>query len=238
MHIAIEAGGQYTDEFLALNPKGVVPVVVHRGRVVTESSIISEYINDAFDGPSLMPKDSYWRARKRAWSMLFDTSIHLPHTNSVSFVIALRYIFMESLNTPEKLAEHLKNVKDPARREMRRQAFELGYKSPRFAEAIIAFDKMLANMDKQLEEVSWLAGDEISLADLDVAPYVHRLESLQLTNMWASYPHVGDWYERMTSRDSWEKAIRQQHIDKWVALMSSTGPDAWPEVETILQQVN
>lgn len=238
VHVAIEEGEQYTDEFLALNPNGVVPVAVHHGRVITESTIINEYINEAFDGPSLMPAAPYWRARKRAWSQLLDTSIHSPHTTCLSFVVALRFVFLESLDTPEKLEEHLKNVKSSLSREMQKQAFEQGYGAPTFAEAVLAFDKMLADMDKQLSEVPWLAGEEISLADFDVAPYIHRLESLQLTNMWAGYPRVEDWYQKITSRDSWAEAVTRQHIEKWVGLMSQTGEQAWSQVERILKAAN
>lgn len=238
VHVAIDEGEQYSREFLALNPQGVVPVAVHGGRVITESTIISEYVNEAFDGPGLMPEDPYWRARKRAWSLTLDTGIHLPHTTCLSFVVALRFVFLESLDTPEKLEAHLANVKNPASREMQRQAFELGYSAPTFSEAVQAFDKLLADMEAQLDEVSWLAGETVSLADFDVAPYIHRLESLQLSNMLTRYPRVMDWYQRVTGRPSWDKAVTQQHIDKWVGLMSKTGEKAWPAVEKILQNID
>ena len=234
IHIAIDEGEQYRDEFMALNPNGVVPVAVHNARVITESTIISEYINEAFEGPALMPSDPFWRARKRAWSMLLDTSIHLPHATCLSFVVALRYVFLERLDTPAKLNAHLLSVTNPQSREMQKSAFELGYAAPQFAKAVLAFDRMLADMDQQLQQSSWLAGDSQSLADLDVAPYIHRLESLQLSNMWRQYPRVDDWYKRISARDNWDKAIRQEHIDSWVELMSNTGEQAWPEVQKVL----
>jgi glutathione S-transferase len=234
VHVAISEGDQFSNEFLALNPKAVVPVAVHNGRVVTESTIINEYINEAFDGPELMPTDPYWRSRKRAWSLLLDTSVHAPHTTALSFVVALRFVFQQSLNTKEKLETHLQSIISPISRDIQREAFELGYKSPKFTEAVMAFDAMLKAMEQQLQETSWLAGNSLSLADLDIAPYVHRLESLQLSQMWSSYPKVEDWYQRITSRESWSVAITQQHIDQWVSLMTDTGANAWPEVERIL----
>ena len=65
IHVAIDEGEQYTKKILKLNPKGIVPIAVHGGKVICESTIISEYIDDAFTGPGLMPTDAYWRARKR-----------------------------------------------------------------------------------------------------------------------------------------------------------------------------
>ncbi len=234
VHIAIEKGEQFSDKFLRINPAAVVPVATHNDKVITESTIISEYINDAFDGPALMPLDPYWRARKRAWSMLLDTSIHLRHVGTLSFVIAFRFLFLETLDTPEKLADFLNNVRDPDDRERQRQSFQLGYDDPAFVTAVIAFDKMLANMEQQLTETLWLAGDSLSLADLDIAPYVHRLASLRLDHMWDDYPNVGSWYQRMRERASWNQAITQQHLEKWVNIMANTGLQARPHVERIL----
>ena len=77
--VMLDQGQQYQEAFLELNPKGVVPVAVHDGRVITESIIISEYVEEAFDGPSLMPSDPYLRARKRFWSRQIDDGIQSPH---------------------------------------------------------------------------------------------------------------------------------------------------------------
>ena len=44
---------------------GVVPTLVHDGQVVRESSIICEYIDDAFAGPPLIPSAPLEAARMR-----------------------------------------------------------------------------------------------------------------------------------------------------------------------------
>src|ERR1044071_4316843 len=54
-HLNLRAGDQKTPEYLKLNPKGVVPTLVHDGFVVTESVVINEYVEDAFRSPPLMP---------------------------------------------------------------------------------------------------------------------------------------------------------------------------------------
>ena len=232
----LDEGAQYSDEFLKLNPKGVVPVAVHNGHVITESTIISEYINEAFDGPGLMPEDPYWRARKRYWARQIDDGIHNPHCTSISFVVALRFAFLERLDTPEKLEKHLANVRDPVSRQRQREGFELAYEAPTFIEAIRAYDAFLEEMNAALGETEWLAGNEVSLADLDVAPYIHRLDCLELSNMWSERPRIADWYARLQDRPSWEEAIQKPHIDKWLGLMAMGGKDAWGHVETILAE--
>ena len=42
---------QYDPEYLKLNPKGVVPTLVHDGKPVIESTLICEYIDAAFPHP-------------------------------------------------------------------------------------------------------------------------------------------------------------------------------------------
>lgn len=232
--IMLDQGMQYSDDFLALNPKGVVPVAVHNGHVITESTIISEYINEAFDGPDLMPRDPYLRARKRHWARQIDDGIHNPHCTAISFVVALRFAFLEALDTPEKLEAHLANVRDPVSRQRQKEGFELAYEAPSFVEAVNAYDAFLDEMDETLGQTDWLAGEEISLADLDTAPYVHRLDCLGLSMMWSDRPNVAAWYSRMQGRPSWNAAIQQPHIDKWLGLMEMGGKQALPHVEKIL----
>ena len=50
-------------EYLRLNPNGVVPTLVHDGRVVLESSVICQYLDEAFPARALMPADPAGRAR-------------------------------------------------------------------------------------------------------------------------------------------------------------------------------
>lgn len=55
----------YPAEFLALNPSGQVPTIVHDGRVLFESEVVCEYIDEALPGPGLLPDDPYRRGVSR-----------------------------------------------------------------------------------------------------------------------------------------------------------------------------
>ena len=233
--IRLDQGEQYAPEFLKLNPKGVVPVLVHNDKVITESTIISEYLVSISHNQALIPSDPYLRSKKQYWSMQLDRFIHNPHTTIISFVVALRYAFLAQLDTPEKIIGHLSSVKDPTSREMQRQGFELGYDAPAFKAAIIAFDQLLDEMEMQLSQTDFLAGDTVSLADTDMAPYIHRLESLELSQMWANRPRIDRWYSTLKARPSWTEAITNQHNEKWVELMSLKGREAWPHVQGIIK---
>jgi glutathione S-transferase len=49
------------DWFLALNPTGKVPVVEHEGHVLNESSLINEYLDEAYSQTPVLPASPYQR---------------------------------------------------------------------------------------------------------------------------------------------------------------------------------
>ena len=55
-----------TPEWLAINPRGLVPVIVHKGKSVYESMVCIEYVDEEWStGSNLLPSDPYQRARAR-----------------------------------------------------------------------------------------------------------------------------------------------------------------------------
>ena len=71
-HLNLRRFDQLKPEFLALNPAGLVPVLVDGGQVLTESRIINEYLEDAYPQPRLCPEGAYARARMRLWTRYAD----------------------------------------------------------------------------------------------------------------------------------------------------------------------
>jgi glutathione S-transferase len=55
------------DWFLSISPYGKVPVLKHNDKVIYESAVINEYLEEVFPEPSLMPKDPVDRAFARIW---------------------------------------------------------------------------------------------------------------------------------------------------------------------------
>lgn len=63
-------------EFLKLNPYGKIPVLVDDGKVLFESCIINEYLDERYPNPPLMPTDPYLRGRGR---VLIDYALRYAH---------------------------------------------------------------------------------------------------------------------------------------------------------------
>ena len=60
-YIDILKGEQFTSAYLKLNPKGVVPTLVHAGHVFWESTLMCEYLDEVFPDPPLKPADGIVR---------------------------------------------------------------------------------------------------------------------------------------------------------------------------------
>src|SRR3569833_1689572 len=57
---------QHEPWFVAINPEGQVPVLDHDGNIITHTTVINEYLEDAFpEAPALRPADPLGQARMR-----------------------------------------------------------------------------------------------------------------------------------------------------------------------------
>jgi len=191
---------QYSPEYLKLNPKGVVPTLVHDGRTVVESTLICEYLDDSRPANALIPKDPYRRATMRLWSKLIDEAL-FEATREISFSATFREMLREM--TPEQRETRFRNVGDPERRARYMSTFEHGVDSPYVFQAIAHFEKASKSMEAALAEGGgWLAGD-YSLADINLTPYVARLEYLNLLELWMrERPATQAWWQRVKTRES------------------------------------
>lgn len=65
-----------TPEWLAVNPRGMVPVIVHNNKSIYESSVCIEYVDEAWPSePRLLPEDPYERAHARIWGDFISKKI-------------------------------------------------------------------------------------------------------------------------------------------------------------------
>src|SRR5258706_8764083 len=89
-HLNLRAGDQQKPEYLKLNPNALVPTLVDKGTVIIESTVINEYLDDAYPDPPLRPAGATERARMRMWTKQLDEGVHAA-TSVVSSVIEFRY---------------------------------------------------------------------------------------------------------------------------------------------------
>ena len=75
MRVDLFRSEQYDPDYLKLNPKGVVPTLVHDGKPMIESTLICEYLDETFPEPPLTPADPWPKSRMRVWSKMVDEGL-------------------------------------------------------------------------------------------------------------------------------------------------------------------
>ena len=230
-YVDILAGEQFDPGFLKLNPKGAVPVLVHDGWVLTESTIIAEYVDEAFDGPPLKPATPKERARMRAWTKRVDEEVH-PCTRPVTYVTTHRHSIMEKRK--EEVEAHINSDPSPYWRERKRGWIYDGFEAPDVGHAIRFFAGLLKDMDTALSRTEWLAGDSYSLADVGLTPYANRLAMLGFDEMWADRPHYQRWFAAVKARPSFKPALFDYLPEDLRERMIADGRRAWPEFKKLL----
>jgi maleylacetoacetate isomerase len=76
VHLLREGGEHHGQDYLALNPQGLVPTLVDGEHVLTQSLAICEYLDERFPDPPLLPTQPSERARVRALAQLVACDIH------------------------------------------------------------------------------------------------------------------------------------------------------------------
>ena len=232
-HFNLRAGDQHHPDYLALNPNGVVPTIIHDGRVIYESAVIDEYLDEVFPEPPLHSADPYERARMRIWVKQFDEGLHAASA-TISACIAFRYQFMEG-KTDEELKKTLDGYVDPVKRARMTENVLEGVESSFFKPAIRRVVKMLDNLQASLSEGDWASGDTYSLADVALTPYVTRVAHLQQDWLFDSRPRVADWFDRVRARPAYKTALEDWFNPDFLSLMEARGAENRDGVRAVLE---
>jgi glutathione S-transferase len=221
-------GDQFDPEYMKLNPNGVVPTLVHDGRVVIESSVILYYLDEVFPSPPLMPRDPLQRAKVRIVNKIVDEYVHNSCT-ILTFATAFRPWFAGL--TGEQIDQRLAKSPLKKRSEYKRDVALNGLDSKFAREALEHHEKLLRLIDEA--GGGWIAGPDFSLADIAVIPYVLRLDLLRMSRLWQRRPGVAAWYKRVLAVPSVKKEILDRMTAEDHAPFKQL-QDPWPKVAAIL----
>ena len=190
---------QLTEEYKSLNPNSVVPTIVHDGNVIIESSIINEYIDEVFDGPSLTPISPKLKADMRVWTKLQDDVVH-PAIQKPTFNLLVKPLLARK--SDKELDDWLST--HPLKE--REKLFKMAARSPVNTEALEEskrqFEFVFTRMERSLKSGDWLCGDQFTLADIALAPSIDRLEQCEWLNVFDNFPSVQKWCDKIRKRET------------------------------------
>jgi glutathione S-transferase len=234
-YVDILRGEQFRPEFLAINPKAVVPVLVHDGEIVPESTVICEYVEDAFPEHPIYPSAPLERARVRLWTKAVDEELH-PACSAITYVVSHRHtILREGVGDFEAfLAAGGSEGREARERKWR--WIQEGLAAPGAADKIRLYDDYLHRMETALRDRTWLAGDAFSMADIAMAPYLNRLSALAMEPLWTGgrLPKVERWFDRVRRRPSFHPGFIAWMPPELTEEMRANGERSWPEIRALL----
>jgi len=215
---------QHRPEYLAVNPQGTIPAMVHGDRVLTESTAMMEYVDEAFPGPKLMPADPRDRWRVRWWMKLMDQWLG-PSFSMIGWSVFVGPAVRS--RDPAELKAAVERIPLPERRVAWSKAISGNFGAEEMAESRRRVALGIRMLEDALARRAWLASDEFSLADINGFNLAYALPLAQpaLSNDDLT-PNILRWlrtiYTRPATRACWAmgrtsmvervKILEQPHI--------------------------
>jgi glutathione S-transferase len=194
---------QHESAFVAINPNGQVPVLIHDGAVVTESTVINEYLDEAFPEVPLRPADPLGRARVRIWSKYVDEQF-CPALSMWGWHRMVRQVAQSvERETFLKLLERI-----PLKEQRDKWATIAGesFSPAQLEDSKRKLADAIAKMETRLADSDWLAGPDYTLADVNT--YSMASGAVRM------FPELGEgharfegWLGRMSERTAVKAAV-------------------------------
>lgn len=235
-YVDILKGEQFTPEFLALNPKAVVPVLMHDGAVIVESTVICEYVEETFPDRPIYPGAPLERAQVRVWTKAVDEELH-PACSAITYVVSHRHTILR--NGAGSFDDFLARgaAEGRAVRALKWQWIQHGLAAPGAADKIRLYDGYLRKMEETLRDSDWLVANRFSMADIAMTPYVNRLAAMAMAGLWENgrLPRVENWFARVRERPTFRPAFVDWLPQELAAEMRSNGELSWPDIAAALE---
>ena len=204
-HVDLEKMEHHSPEYLAINPLGVIPTLIHDGKPLHESGTICEYLDESFPDPPLRPATPYERAEMRNWIRHIDGLIG----NLIIF--NWRHHLQKTAEqwSDEELAERLKKIPSKERQEAWLRVARKPYtEEERDAARGKLVTLLLDRMEETLRPSGWLVGKAYSITDIAAVPFVKRIdEEIAPHEVTANkHPCVSEWWAKIQARPAFARA--------------------------------
>ena len=190
-----------TAEYRSINPKGVVPTLVHDGQVIVESNDILQYLDERFPEPPLQPTDP--SDRSAMVERLVESGAVQPAIKTLSHELLFKPFRKVG---PDDIALYRASGANPELADFMRDYAEDGPAwRERGSAASAAMDAALERLDAALRERPWLSGERYGLADVSWVVNTHRLVLAGYD--FEAFPRLRAWHARAAARPSFDRAV-------------------------------
>jgi len=201
--IDLLGGEQFSDDYRAKNPHAVVPTLEDGGAMLIESSLINEYLDEAYAPGSLSPKEPADRHAMRLLIQRFD-GLHQACGNLTYAILSGTIL---QLVGAEKINAQIAKMPNPHNRAHRHAVINEGVASAEFNDALVQYQSCFDDMEARLAGREWLVGEAYSLADLTFAVYAARAAHLGLTREIDARANFARWFASVQERPAFAKTF-------------------------------
>ena len=219
--INLSAGENFSEWFQGINPRSLVPVLIHDGEVHIESNDILEYLEGCFKESPLIPENMEEKIKEL---LKFEDNLHVDIRN-----ITFKFLVPRFLNKGKSVQPKAKNKAtlngeldsmDDVNRNFWEHYEKYGITDEDASQSLIRFRTALEDLNDQLEDSPYILGAELSLVDIAWFIYATRIQHANYP-LQRLHPNVSGWYERLYSNNFFRKEVKRPLIMKFVLYVHS-----------------
>ena len=200
---------QFSKWFLGINPRGLVPTLVHDGDVHIESNEIMAYLDDVYKDNKLFPIDLIDEINK---DLAFEDSLHHDLRR-----LTFRYIIPHALgkknpstiDAKEQFEGTIQGKADENKSKeilFWKSHYQNGITDDEIIESANKFKNIYEDFDKTLKNQKYLKGDKFTVVDL--AWYVSTKRLAMAGIPIEKYKNVQKWFSNLDNDANFKKEIK------------------------------
>ena len=197
---------QRSPDYLEINPNGVVPTLAHGTRIVYESNVITEYLDDVFPENRLYPEDAWEAAEVKMWQSreLAMAKDYRP----LMYARLMGPILRSTRTLQEALALVSRSTANPADLAWEKRVWNLSVLTP--AEEAQHEARLYAWLDRLEEALAgreFLVGGRFTQAEISIYPRTMMYAYVGLAITPEGHPNVTRWMQALQLRPSFAQTI-------------------------------
>ena len=219
--INLSTGENFSEWFQGINPRSLVPVLIHDGEVHIESNDILEYLEGCFKESPLIPENMEEKIKEL---LKFEDNLHVDIRN-----ITFKFLVPQFLNKGKSVQPKAKNKAtlngeldsmDDVNRNFWEHYEKYGITDEDATRSLICLRTALEDLNDRLEDSQYILGAELSLVDIAWFIYATRIQHANYP-LQRLHPNVSGWYERLYANVLFRKEVRRPLIMQFVLYVHS-----------------
>jgi glutathione S-transferase len=197
--------------YLGINPRGVVPVLVHDGVVHVESNDILQYLDELpSDAAPFFPQTDAEHAAVRA-NLDLENSLHMDLRNlTMGFIMPHRFAKKSAATLDRWEREGRSNPKRAIEVAWWRDYARDGIPALVARASVDAHRAVFESLEQKLAESEWLLGDRISV--LEIAWFITTTRLSSAGYPISDHPRLTKWHQRLASRPAFAEETRDPFL--------------------------